>query len=98
MDICLYLGIGMFDRKQASVIQNSKLPIPCNNVTGGDGLAVDRAGQVIGVVVGVQLTIRVQQRRRAVLNALHRHAQAGLVAVDIAVGEAPLNSCSIKGL
>lgn len=95
MDICLHTGIGIFGRKQASVIQRSKFPILHNNVTGpGDDLAVERAGQVIsgpqvvGVVVGVQLASLVQQGRGAGLDALHHDGEAGLVAVDIAVGEA----------
>lgn len=90
MDICLHTGIGIFGRKQASVIQRSKFPILHNNVTGpGDDLAVERAGQVIsgpqlvGVVVGVQLAPLVQQGRGAGLDALHHHAQPVLVAVDI---------------
>ena len=95
MDICLHTGIGIFGRKQASVIQRSKFPILHNNVTGpGDDLAVERAGQVIsgpqvvGVVVGAQLASLVQQGRGAGLDALHHHAQPVLVAVDIAIGVA----------
>ena len=95
MDICLYIGIGAFGRKQASVIQRSKFPILHNNVTGpGDNLAVERAGkvisgsQIVGVVVGVQLVPLVQQGRGAGLDALHHHAQPIHVAVDIAIGGA----------
>ena len=60
----------------------------------GDNLAVDGAGQVIrspqvvGVVVGMQLALLVQQGRRTSLDTLHNHAQPGLIAVDIAVGKA----------
>ena len=57
----------------------------------GNHPAVHRAGevvssaQIVAVVVGVQLTPVIQHRGGTVLNALHHHAQPGLVAVDIAV-------------
>ena len=60
----------------------------------GDDLAVDSAGQVIrgakvvAVIVGIQLTIAVQQAGGAGLNALDHDRQTSLVAVHIAVIQA----------